>query len=167
MSGDQARVTVAIPASREDTFRYFTEEIDQWWRRGRRFRLGDERGFIRLEPGVGGRLFESFTTKAGEKVVQTGEVIVWDPPARLVLRWRNVNFRGDEATEVEVEFRAQRSSTLVTVTHRGWAGIRDDHPARHGHDVGPFLAELGRWWGDLMTSLRHHAKDAAGSVRSA
>lgn len=157
--GDQARVSVLIPADPEETFRIFTEEIDQWWRRGRQFRVaGQRRGFIRLEPGVGGRLFESFESKSGEKVVQTGEVQVWDPPHRLVLEWRNVNFRADEATEVEVEFAKRRSGTLVTITHRGWESIRPDHPARHGLEVGPFLASLGRWWGDLMTSLRQHVE---------
>lgn len=164
--GDQARVSVVVPADPDDTFRYFTEEIDQWWRQGRRFRVGaGRRGFIHMEPGVGGRLFESFETKAGAKIVQTGAVLVWEPPSRLVLEWRNVNFRADEATEVEVEFRAQSNGTLVIVTHRGWAGIRADHPARHGEDVGPFLAGLGRWWGDLMTSLRLHAKARSAHSR--
>lgn len=156
--GDQARVSVLVPADPEETFRIFTEEIDQWWRRGRRFRAaGARRGFIRLEPGVGGRLFESFDTKSGEKILQTGEVLVWDPPTRLVLEWRNVNFKPNESTEVEVEFTKSRSGTLVTVTHRGWDSIPPDHPARHGQDVGPYLASLGRWWGDLMSSLREHA----------
>ena len=59
--GDQVRVTVSVEVPIAEAFRIFTEEIDQWWRRGRRFRLAEgERGFIRLEPGVGGRLFESF-----------------------------------------------------------------------------------------------------------
>lgn len=162
--GDRVRVSALVGAPVDETFRIFTEEIDQWWRRGRRFRVDpghDDRGFIRLEPGVGGRLFESFRTKSGdEKVVQTGTVTLWEPPERLVFEWQNVNFAKDEVTEVEVEFAPRsRGRTFVTITHRGWDSIRPDHPARHGHDVGPFLAELGGWWGDLMGSLRRQASD--------
>ena len=169
--GDQVRVTALVDAPVEETFRIFTEEIDQWWRRGRRFRIDPghhERGVIHLETGCGGRLFESFRTKTGaEKIVQTGQVLVWAPPHRLVLEWRNVNFARTEATEIEVEFAPRsRDRTLVTLTHRGWDAIRPDHPARHGHDVGPFLAELGRWWGDLLASLRRVARgQGEGSPR--
>ena len=61
-----------------------------------------------------------------------------------------------EKTEVEVLFAQSPSGTLVTVTHRGWAAIRPDHPARHGHDVEAFIRMMGLWWGDLVTSLREH-----------
>ena len=44
----------------------------------------------------------------------------------------------------------------VTVTHRGWAAVRPDHPARHGEPPGQFLRRIGLWWGDLMTSFRVH-----------
>ena len=47
--------------------------------------------------------------------------------------------------------------TQVTLEHRGWASLPDDHPVRHGH-VGPdFSRWIGMWWGDLMTALREHA----------
>ncbi len=155
-SDDQARVTVLVEVPPPDAFEVFTEQIDQWWRRGRRYRIAKGRdGTIHLEPGVGGRLFESFTSAAGnEKTIQTGEVTVWEPPSRLVLRWRAVNFAPHEHTEVDVTFAPTRSGTQVTVVHRGWSRIRPDHPARHGKPVGPFLRELGMWWGDLMMSLR-------------
>jgi hypothetical protein len=61
MSGDRARVSVsvAIPPSR--AFQVFTAEIDQWWRHGMKFRYSASRSsLLRIEPKVGGRLFESF-----------------------------------------------------------------------------------------------------------
>jgi len=160
-SGDQARVTVLVEVPPEDAFRIFTEDIDQWWRRGKRYRIAKGRdGTIHLEAGLGGRLFESYRSAAGnDKIVQTGEVIRWEPPSRLVLRWRAVNFAPQEHTEVDVEFEASPSGTQVTVTHRGWSRIRPDHPARHGQEVRPFLRSLGMWWGDLMTSLRLRAAE--------
>ncbi|MFO1078092.1 MAG: SRPBCC domain-containing protein [Planctomycetota bacterium] len=156
--GDQARVAVRVGVEPAAAFRVFTEEIDRWWRRGPAFRTsGNERGVLRIEPRVGGRLFETIAGAAGTRVVATGEVLVWEPPTRLVLRWRGVNFAPHEHTEVEVAFAAAGSGTLVTVTHRGWSAIRPDHPARHGEDVPAFVRMLGLWWGDLLTALREHA----------
>lgn len=158
IAGDQARVSVLVAAAPTVAFRVFTEEIDQWWRRGRRYRVaaGKRRGIIHIEPHVGGRLFESFDGAAGTRVVETGRVLEWSPPRRLVLEWRATNFAPSEKTEVEVTFEPSRSGTRVTVTHRGWAAIRADHPARHELDVPEFVAMMGRWWADLVTSLREH-----------
>ena len=60
--GDQARVIVGVAVPPEEAFRVFTQEVDLWWRRGRRFRNAPgEQGIVCIEPGVGGRLFESFS----------------------------------------------------------------------------------------------------------
>jgi uncharacterized protein YndB with AHSA1/START domain len=70
-------------------FRLFTEEIDPWSRRGVRYRIaGDRRGIIHLEPRLGGRLLESFETANGPRMVETGRVTAWEPPALLVFEWR-------------------------------------------------------------------------------
>lgn len=156
--GDQATVSVLVKVPLEEAFRVFTEEIDQWWRGGLRYRIGKRRSVVHIEPGVGGRLFESFEGASGPRILETGRVTVWEPPSRLVLEWRAANFAPSEKTEVEVLFAESPSGTLVTVAHRGWSGIRPDHPARHGLDVGPFLRTMGMWWGDLMTSMREHAE---------
>ena len=154
-SGDQATVSVLVEVDPAVAFRVFTEDIDRWWRRGLRYRVaGKHRGIIHLEPRVGGRLFESFATSAGEQVVESGRVTAWEPPSRLVFEWRAVNFAPSEKTEVEVIFAASSSGTLVTVKHRGWSAIRPDHPVRHGEDVATFLRSRGLWWGDQMSSLR-------------
>lgn len=152
---DSATVTVLVDADVDTCFRVFTEEIDQWWRRGLKYRVGRGRSVVHLEPRVGGALFESFDTPSGNsKVVRTGTVLVWDPPIRLVLEWRAVNFADDERTEVEVRFDPRASKTSVTVVHRGFAKIRDDHPARHGQSPAVFIRAMGAWWGELVTALR-------------
>jgi uncharacterized protein YndB with AHSA1/START domain len=152
MSRDQARVSIALKVPPADAFRIFTREIDQWWLHGRKFRVldGRARSIVYLEERAGGGLFE----RLGEQVIKTGEITVWDPPARLVFDWRGANLVGEDKTEVEVAFTAQGSGTLVTLTHRGWARIRDDHPVRHGLSDRDFLRTFGLWWGELMTSLR-------------
>ena len=153
MTDDAVRVSVAVAVPPSEAFRVFTEEIDRWWRGGRRYR-NLAVGALSLEPRVGGRLTES----DGETIVQIGEVRVFDPPTRLVLTWRAANFAPGEQTEVEVRFEPSGpSSTMVHLCHRGWAAIRADHPVRHGEPTGLFLRQLAMWWGALATSLREHA----------
>ena len=154
--GDQASVAVGLAVPPERAFQLFTAEIDQWWRRGRRFRNapGSEAGIVCIEPRVGGRLFESYGSGAGETVVEMGRVLAWEPPQRFVFEWRAINFAPHERTEVEVRFDATSRGTRVTVVHRGWSALRADHPVRHGLDAAAFVRMMGLWWGDLMTALR-------------
>lgn len=153
--GDQVRVTIAVAVPQDVAFDIFTNEIDRWWRKGPRFRAsGMSSSLIRLEAGVGGRLFQSIESAGVERVFIVGRVRAWEPPARLVFTWKNEVFAANEDTEVEVTFAPTASGTLVTVTHRGWAAIRPDHPARHSMPVKAFIRSLGTWWGDQMTSLR-------------
>lgn len=160
VSGDQAKVTVTVDVDPTLAFDLFTREINLWWRRGPRFRNAmDDRGIIAIEPGVGGRVFESFDDGHAEHVIEIGRALVWDPPRRLVFQWRNSNFAPGEHTEVEVEFQPSASGTRVTVIHRGWSLLRTDHPARHGLIGSDFSRMIGLWWSDQMTSLRMHSSD--------
>ena len=161
MSGDQARVSVSVGVAPSVAFELFTTEIDRWWIRGPKYRNlnrsddpSNRSGLIRLEPHVGGRLFESIESEAGERVYEVGRVQVWEPPTRVAFSWRASNFAPNEHTEVEVVFAPTASGTLVTVTHRGWAALREDHPVRHGLRGAAFNRMIGMWWGDQMTSLR-------------
>jgi Activator of Hsp90 ATPase homolog 1-like protein len=154
-SGDQATVSVFVAVEPADAFEVFTQETDLWWKRGRKYRLAGRRpGTLCFEPGVGGRLFESFETESGMQVYETGRVTVWDPPSRLVVKWRNSTFSPDESTELEVRFERSGSGTRVTVQHRGWASLKAGHPARHALEGAAFSRMMGLWWSDLMTSMR-------------
>ncbi len=158
-AGDQARVSVSVGVAPSVAFELFTSEIDRWWLRGPKYRNSASRsGLIRLEPRVGGRLFESVENATGEHVFEVGRVRVWEPPTRLAFSWRASNFAPNEHTEVEIEFAPTSSGTLVTVTHRGWAALREDHPARHGLAAAAFSRMIGMWWGDQMTSLREWSR---------
>ena len=158
--GDEARVSILVAVAPDAAFRVFTQEIDLWWRRGLKYRIGGKRpSVLRLEPWVGGRLFESLETASEMRIIETGRVCAWEPPTRLVFEWRAANFAPAEQTEVEVLFQPTPSGTLVTVAHRGWSRIRPDHPARHGLEVPVFIRMMGLWWGDLMTSLREHVEE--------
>jgi uncharacterized protein YndB with AHSA1/START domain len=144
--------TVAVPPAR--AFEIFTRETELWWRRGPRYRVAG--GMLELEPRLGGRLMEKLeTAKGAAKIIVVGTVLAWEPPARLLLEWRNVNFAKDEKTEVEVRFEKTPSgSTRVTLEHRGWSAIRADHPARHGKQGRELIAFIGGFWADLLTAMR-------------
>jgi Activator of Hsp90 ATPase homolog 1-like protein len=159
---DQTRVSVSVALAPEEAFRVFTEEIDQWWLRGRKFRASDSRiGTLHLEAREGGRLFEQI----GQQLLTVGTVTVWRPPSQLVLEWRGLALKGADKTEIEVRFEPSASGTLVTVTHRGWSRIAGDHPVRHGQPEQPFLRSLGLWWGELLSSLRARASVDRGPDR--
>jgi uncharacterized protein YndB with AHSA1/START domain len=155
MTGDCARISVAVAVPPARAFEIFTEDIDRWWRRGPKYRQSEShRGLLRIEPGVGGRLFESFERGGSPHVVEVGLIRVWQPPKRVNFTWRNANFAADEATEVDIEFAPTASGTLITVTHSGLSGLRHDHPARHGLQSAEFSRMIGLWWGEQMSSLR-------------
>jgi uncharacterized protein YndB with AHSA1/START domain len=150
--GDSVRVETTVAASPARVFEAFTRETDLWWRRGPKYRLSNKyEGRVELTPGVGGELLMHTPRRS----FVLGRVLVWEPGARLVLEWRNVNFAEGERTEVEVWFEATPSGkTRVTLEHRGWSAIRPDHPARHGLVGREFNAMMGNWWAGLLASLR-------------
>lgn len=155
--GDRARAVVGVAVEPAIAFALFTEQMDLWWRRGQRYRVADsDRGLMAMEPGVGGRVFESWHDAGGtERVREIGRVQVWEPPRRLVFSWRGANFAPGESTEVEVRFEPTASGgTQVSVEHRGWAALRPDHPVRHGQDTVAFVRMMALWWGDLLTAYR-------------
>jgi uncharacterized protein YndB with AHSA1/START domain len=169
MIGDRARVSVAVAVAPSLAFDIFTADIDQWWRSGIKFRHSATRGgLLRIEPQVGGRLFESFERDGTPHVIEVGRVQVWEPPRCLKFTWRNANFAASEQTEVEVEFAPTASGTLVTVTHSGLSALRADHPARHGLQGADFSRMIGLWWGEQMSSLRLRCAraDAGTGARS-
>lgn len=164
-ASDVATVTVVVRADAALAFRVFTDEIDTWWRTGPRFRIGRRAvGALTFEPGLGGRLFETYETAAGTKTHVSGRVTVWEPPYRLAFEWRGVNFRPEESTLVEVQFESLGESTRVTLRHSGWSRLPDDHPVRHGRVGADFIREIGMWWGALLSSLRERLS-AAGASR--
>jgi uncharacterized protein YndB with AHSA1/START domain len=156
-AGDRVRVSTWVAAPPLQAFELFTGDIGRWWRPGPRFRFsGALDGTLRFEGGPGGRrLVQAFEDGAPPFVV--GEVRAWEPGARLLLSWRLGNFAPGEVTEVEVRFDASGEGTRVSLEHRGFAALPPGHPVRHGEEAAVFVARLGRWWGELLTSLRERA----------
>jgi uncharacterized protein YciI/uncharacterized protein YndB with AHSA1/START domain len=116
MNSIKKQITVAT--SQERAFRVFTDGIDRWWPREHHIGASPlERSII--EPFAGGRWFAR--CQDGSEV-DTGRVLTWQPPSRLVLTWQITaawKFDPDFVTEVEVSFIAEGPrSTRVELEHR-------------------------------------------------
>jgi len=119
---DPVRRSLVVRCSAERAFRVFTEEMGTWWPLDQFARSLEE-----APPGVRatGVLVES---RAGGSVMEKlsegghlswGQVLVWDPPRRLVLAWKP-NPSERPPTELEITFRPEGTGTRVDLEHRGW-----------------------------------------------
>lgn len=155
---DSVVVTTVVAVDPKTAFDVFTEEVDAWWKHGKRFRTG-ERGAsrMRFEPGVGGRLIEVFDEAADPFVL--GRITVWEPSTQLVFEMGGVDLQPGEKTEVEVRFETDGDGTRVTVEHRGWDAFPADHPVRHGLFGGAFTSMIGVFWADLLVSHRARSEE--------
>lgn len=90
-----------------------------------------------------------------------GKVLAWEPPYRILLRWRLTNFAPEEASEVEVRFAPAGEETRVTIEHRGLNALRPDHPARHGQGDPQFEISAGNWWREILGFLKTRAETSA------
>ena len=87
-------VALRVPVPAERAFVAFTERIAEWWQPNGicRFTPGRVATMV-FESGPSGRLLETYGD--GTEFV-IGRVRVWDPPWRLVVRWRHAAFSADQ-----------------------------------------------------------------------
>ena len=122
-------VSLRVKATPQEAFDVFTQEIAAWWKPNGLFQItprGD--GVLRFEPGEGGRLL---TDLPNGKSFEIGRITTWAPGERLAFTWRQGTFAADQTTYVEVRFEPVGDETRVTVEHRGWDAIPQEHVARH------------------------------------
>lgn len=128
-SGLAIRKEILVAASQERAFQVFTAGIDRWWPRHHHIGSSPMKRTA-IEPRVGGRWYAE--CQDGTEC-DTGKVLLWDPPRRLLLAWQLTaqwKFDPDFVTEVEVTFTAQGSrQTLVVLEHRNLERFGGDAPA--------------------------------------
>jgi uncharacterized protein YndB with AHSA1/START domain len=99
----------------ERAFDLWARRTSLWWPSGHSVSAADGLT-VTFEPRPGGRIFER--TPEGDEH-DWGEVVVWEPPRRLVYLW-HLRFDRADATEVEISFTPAGEGTAVTIQHRGW-----------------------------------------------
>ena len=141
------RKSVTVNANAERAFRVFTEDFDSWWPRTHHIGKSPMKKGI-VEGKVGGRCY---TQQEDGTDCDWGQVLVWDPPHRVVLAWQITpewGYQPDlaQSSEVEVRFTAiPEGGTRVDLEHR--------HLERHGAGVGPMRTAIDSeegGWGRLL-----------------
>ncbi len=149
------RRSIKVRCSVEEAFQVFTEQMSRWWPLDTHSRVADEelRGVtavgVEVEPWAGGQVLERRSD--GERL-SWGRVLVWDPPARLVISWKP-NGNPQPPTELELNFRPEGSGTRVSLEHRGWE--------RLGGNAQKARADYVEGWPKLFDARYGRAADRA------
>jgi uncharacterized protein YndB with AHSA1/START domain len=147
------RKIVLVNAAREVAWRVFTEKMGTWWPLSS-YKIGKARAIDAVvEPRVGGRWYERGDDGS---TCDWGRVLVWDPPARLVLTWdigADWQFDPTLNTELELKFIADGPDrTRVELEHR--------HLDRYGdrRDEMRRVFDTEGDWGRLLESFARAAE---------
>ncbi|MDE1939233.1 MAG: SRPBCC family protein [Alphaproteobacteria bacterium] len=112
------RKTIHVNAPQARAFEVFTARFGSWWPKGHHIAAVEMKEAV-IEPRRGGRWYEKGIDGSE---CQWGEVLVWEPPSKVVLSWRlNSKFQIDETIESEVEVRFiadGANATRVELEHR-------------------------------------------------
>ena len=120
------RKSVTVKANAERAFRVFTGDFDRWWPRTHHIGKSPMTKGI-VEGKIGGRCYN---LQEDGTECDWGQVLVWQPPHRLVLAWQITHewgYQPDLAQSSEVEIRFTPTAdggTRVDLEHR--------HLERHG-----------------------------------
>jgi uncharacterized protein YndB with AHSA1/START domain len=113
----EIRKTIELDAPLARAFDVWTGHVGRWWPLAHHSISKAEATGCFIEPGVGGRLYE--TTRSGAEHLW-GTVAVWEPPRRLAYSWHpQVDL--SQRTMVLVMFTPLGPRrTRLTLTHSGW-----------------------------------------------
>lgn len=141
-------VSLRVRATPQEAFDVFTQEIGAWWKPNQLFQFTTR--------GDGVLSFENrerlVTTLANGKQFEIGRVSAWAPGEKLAFSWRQATFTPEQATYVTVLFEPVGDETRVTVEHRGWDTIPQEHVARHTFPLSVFQMRLAEHWRVLLAA---------------
>jgi len=142
------RKTLELRASPARAFEVFTSGFGRWWPKTH-YTGSSPLVTACIEPHVGGRWYSRH--EDGTEA-PWGEVLVWEPPSRLVLAWRiNHEFHYDPKllTEVEVRFDDLGDGrTRVEFEHRHLERFGDSAPALDA------IERMNGGWGQILDGYR-------------
>jgi uncharacterized protein YndB with AHSA1/START domain len=142
-------VDVKAPPAR--AFDLFTAHMERWWPVGRTVGKNPHAAIV-MEPRPEGRWFER---DAEGNETHWGKVLVWDPPARLVLGWQLTSqwaYDTNFLTEVELSFAPlDGGGTRVTLEHRNLE--------RFGADAARMAEQIGGGWPRFLADFAAYADE--------
>jgi uncharacterized protein YndB with AHSA1/START domain len=145
------RKQVTVNASQERAFALFTEGMSRWWPATHSILKSPLKQYV-VEPHVGGRWY---AVAEDGSTGQTGYVIEWQPPQRLVLAWQlssDWQFDPELVTEVEVRFVAEDTNiTRVELEHRNLQRMGDKAAQVRG------MVDAPGGWTALLEAFRNCA----------
>ena len=111
------RKSLRVNAPPSRAFEIFTAGMSRWWPATHTILKSPFKAAV-IEPRAGGRWYH-----VGEdgSECETGKVLVWDPPGRLVLAWQlNAQWQYDPelVTELELRFIPDGDATRFELEHR-------------------------------------------------
>ncbi|HET9259989.1 MAG TPA: metalloregulator ArsR/SmtB family transcription factor [Acidimicrobiia bacterium] len=132
---------ITVPGDVADVFELFTERIGEWWPMASHSVAGDEVVDVRIDPIVGGRMYE--VTGEGDQH-EWGLVLQWEQDRRLVLDWYP-GLSIAETTRLELSFLPMGDRTEVTLIHDGWEARGEEALQRRD--------EYNSGWGVVLACL--------------
>jgi uncharacterized protein YndB with AHSA1/START domain len=135
-------VELVVDAEPDHAFEVWVARTALWWPAGHTV-SGDPAAIV-FEPRVSGRIFERGPDGAEH---DWGEVLAWEPPARLRYLW-HLFFDRAEATVVEITFRATDGGTLVRLEQTGWDALGDEGRSRRERTIAG--------WATVTDRYHHH-----------
>jgi len=142
------RKTLMVRATPEKAFQVFTAGFGDWWPKTHYLGSSPLKTAV-IEPGVGGRWYSLHEDGAE---ILWGDVLAWEPPARLLLAWRITSewaYDPNLLTEVEVRFTAiGENQTRVDFEHRGLERFGDSDAADRTR------VSMDGGWGMILESFQ-------------
>jgi uncharacterized protein YndB with AHSA1/START domain len=134
----EIRKTIELDAPLARAFDVWTGHVGRWWPLAHHSISKAEATGCFIEPGVGGRLYE--TTRSGAEHLW-GTVAVWEPPRRLAYSWHpQVDL--SQRTMVLVMFTPLGPRrTRLTLTHSGWQPGQEERRTRYHSGWDGLLAD--------------------------
>jgi uncharacterized protein YndB with AHSA1/START domain len=157
-SGGQAviapvRHQIVVNATAERAFRVFTDGFGTWWPKAHTISpVPVERAII--EPRAGGRCYDRGTDGSE---CDWGQVLVWEPPVRLVLAWQ---VDGTWSYEPEVENSSRVTITFTPLGDQTQVTLVHDEFERHltgGQDLAGGVRD---GWGGALRAFAAAAEDS-------
>jgi uncharacterized protein YndB with AHSA1/START domain len=154
VSVEPIRKQILVRASQAHAFRVFTDGIDRWWPREHHIGSSPLKRQV-LEPRLDGRWY---AISEDDSQCDIGKVLLWEPPARLILSWQiNGAWQADATflTEIEVRFIAEGpKQTRIELEHRNLDRYGEAAPA-----VRKTIDSPGGWGGILTQYARVATED--------